>query len=287
MTDAERLAALLDGRLGATEREAAIARLAASDEEVEAYADAAAVLRELEEEDAGVTPLRAPSRRAPARRWLALAAVLACVALAPWLWTRAAADRTDPARFAAELSGLPAGWDASPWGATRGAGDPLTPQARAVRLGARLVELELAVRGRDPAVRPLAAETAALLDGIPAAGPAAALYRELARRAGEEPARLEPLLEQGRGVVPRLAGEEPVELGAWTEAARIAAAGGAGDFFASRATRSRMERMARDPSLPPAARSTMERVGTAVASPAPEWPAVERELAGVLRSLGG
>jgi hypothetical protein len=309
MTNAERLAALLDGQLGAHRREELIAELAASDDDIEAYADAVAITAELEAApevtpiDAsagavattpepegaapGVTPIHAaPSRRRGlAPRWMALAAVLAGIALAPWLWTRFTAD---PGLVAVEAAALPAGWDASPWGTTRGAGDPMTEEARAVRLGARLVDVELAVRGRDPAAAQLATETAILLEGISGAAPAAGIYHEVARRAGEPAERLEPLLEVGRKTVPQTAGEEGVRLGAWIESARIAAAMRDRGFFASRATRSRLERMARDPSLPPAARSAVTRIQAEVGSGgAPEWSILERELSGLLRSLGG
>jgi hypothetical protein len=305
MTNAERLAALLDRRLDAHRRDELLAELAASDDDFDAYADAVAITAEVEGaapevtpidayadtgavEDAapGVTPIgAAPSRRRGlAPRWMAIAAVLAGVALAPWLWTRFAADR---GLVAVDAAALPAGWDASPWGTTRGAGDPMTPEARAVRLGARLVDVELAVRGRDPATAQLATETAMLLEGIPGAAPAAGIYHEVARRAGEPAERLEPLLEDGREVVPQMAGEEGVRLGAWIESARIAAATRDRGFFASRATRSQLERMAETPDLPASARSSAGRLRVAVETASEqEWSLLERELAALLRSLG-
>ncbi|HEX8672994.1 MAG TPA: hypothetical protein VF710_13955, partial [Longimicrobium sp.] len=205
------------------------------------------------------------------------------VALAPWLWTRFAADR---GLVAVEADALPVDWDASPWGTTRGVGDGLTNDARAIRLGVRLVDLELAVRGRDPATAQLATETATLLEGLTAAAPSA-IYHEVARRAGEPPERLEPFLDEGRKLVPQMAGEEQVKLGAWIESARIAAATRDDRFFASRATRSHLQRMARDPSLDPGARSGAERIRIAVeTASAQDWSLLERELAGLLRSLG-
>ena len=312
MKNAERLAALLDGRLDAHRRNELLAELAASEDDFDAYADAVAITAELEGAAPGVTPIPVapevtpihdapeetsthaapevtPIQNAPSRRrglsprWLAIAAVLAGIALAPWLWTRFAADR---GLVAVEADALPAGWDASPWGTTRGAGDGLTNDARAVRLGVRLVDLELAVRGRDPATAQLATETAMLLEGLSAAAPSG-IYHKVARRAGEPPERLEPLLDEGRKLVPQMAGEEQVKLGAWIESARIAAANRDEGFFGSRATRSQLERMARDPSLDPGARSGAERIRTAVeTASAQDWGLLERELAGLLRSLG-
>ena len=48
--DARRLAALLDGRLSAAEREQLLGELAASDDALDVYADAAAALGALERE---------------------------------------------------------------------------------------------------------------------------------------------------------------------------------------------------------------------------------------------
>lgn len=316
MKNAERLAALLDGRLDAHRRDELLTELAASEDDFDAYADAVAITAELEGAAPEVKPIRtgpevtpiqaepevtqtrvtaevmpidaAPSRRRGlAPRWMAIAAVLAGIALAPWLWTRYAGGRGD--LVAVEADALPPGWNASPWGVTRGANDGLTPEARAVRLGARLVDVELAVRGRDPATAQLATETAMLLEGIPdaPAAPAAAIYRQVARRAGEHAERLRPLLEQGREVVPQMAGEEGVRLGAWLESARIAAANRDRGFFASRATRSQWERMARDSSLDPAAQAAAERVQTALGSGAePDWNEVQLGATTLLRLLG-
>ncbi|HEX8210984.1 MAG TPA: hypothetical protein VF584_12490 [Longimicrobium sp.] len=312
MKNAERLAALLDGRLDAHRRDELLTELATSEDDFDAYADAVAITAELEGAAPETTPIKAASlvtpipvapevththatpevtpihdapsrRRGLAPRWLAVAAVLTGVALAPWLWTRFAADR---GLVAVEADALPAGWDASPWGITRGAGDGLTDDARAIRLGVRLVDLELAVRGRDPGTAQLATETAMLLEGISAAAPAG-IYHEIARRAGEPAERLEPLLEEGRELVPQMAGEEQVKLGAWIESARIAAATRDQTFFARRANRSQLKRMAGDATLPPSARSTAARLRIAVeTASAQDWSLLERELAGLLRSLG-
>jgi hypothetical protein len=126
-----------------------------------------------------------------------------------------------------------------------------------------------------------------LLEGIPASGPTATIYREIARRAAEPPEQLEPLLAQGRELVPLLAGEERVELGAWTEAARIAAARGDRDFFENRAARSRLERMAGTPGLEPSARSALERIRAGLESEPADLRAVERDATALLGLLGG
>lgn len=304
--DAERLAALLDRRLDERQRAELLEHLAASEEDFDVFVDAVAVTRELEgaSEAEDVIPLRPPAHggdESASRgkgaggpwRWLALAAVLAAIALAPWLWMRAGARDPlgDPGHYVALLeaedAGLPPAWEGRPWTVTRAPGDPLTPETRAARLGARLVNLDLAVRARDTAAAQLAAEIAVLLEEIPAAGPVASVYREIGRRAGEPPQALAPLLERGRVGVTRLAGEELVALAAWVEAARIAAARQDLAFFRARASRAALERAAELPILDGPARESLERVQTMLASAdAPDWDALQRELTELLRALG-
>ncbi len=281
--DPERLAALLDGRLSRAERAELLSRLADSDSMLEAYADAVAVVNELE-----------PGRRRwlPPTRWVAIAAVLAGVALAPWLWTRArSADRDDPGRFVALLASragaLPAGWDANPWGSVRGSDQPLTAGARAARLGARLVDLELAVRRRDTAAAAVAADIGALLGGVPAAGPVGAMYREIGVRAGAAPEELEPLLARAGSAAARLAGAPLVQLGAWVEAARIAATVQDGAFFQARQSRTTLAQAGSLSGLPEPARAAIGRVQAELATErAPEWSALDHDLTELLQALG-
>ncbi len=281
--DPERLAALLDGRLSQAERADLLSRLADSDSTLEAYTDAVAVVNELE-----------PGRRRwlPPTRWVAIAAVLAGVALAPWLWMRArSADRDDPGRFVALLAPrggtLPAGWDANPWGSVRGSDQPLTAGGRAARLGGRLVDLELAVQRRDSAAAVVAADIGALLEGVPAAGPVGAMYREIGVRAAAAPEELEPLLAQAGSAAARLAGPHLVQLGAWVEAARIAAASQDAGFFKARLSRATLAQAASLSGLPEPARAAIGRLQAELATERPpEWSALGRELTELLQALG-
>jgi len=295
--DPERLAALLDGRLEGRARDEALAQLAASDDDaLGAYADAVAVQRELDAEDAASVPAASGAKVLPfRRRWmppaplLALAAVLAAVALGigGW-WARGAADAGDPGRYAALLRrpGVPAEWDAAPWAATRAVDGPLDPRARAVRLGARITDLQASAAARDAAgTRQAAADVAALLDSLPAAGAAAAVYDEVGRRAGEPAAALEPVLERGRRTAARLAGEDGVALGAWAEAARLAAARRDAAFFRSRDTRAALDRAAPSGAVPPAARAALDRLRSASAGE-PDWTALQRDAAELLAAAG-
>ncbi|MBD0319112.1 MAG: hypothetical protein ICV87_02190, partial [Gemmatimonadetes bacterium] len=154
MSDDERLAALLDGRLDEREREALLARLAASDDEYYLFSDTASLLRELEEEEEEeekVVPIAVPRRRrwsTPAR-WaiaLPLAAMLAGVAI---VTARAREENAagDPVRLASRLEGegLPAGWTGRPrWSSDRGGASGGERGTQAVRAGALMVDLAVA-----------------------------------------------------------------------------------------------------------------------------------------------
>jgi hypothetical protein len=125
----------------------------------------------------------------------------------------------------------------------------------------------------------------ALLGALPAAGPAATVFDEIGRRAGEPPAELR---ERGRRSAARLAGEDGVALGAWAEAARLAAGRRDGGFFRARATRDALERFTGDAALPSAARPGLERIRAALAaSGPPDWRALEGEATRLLAAAGG
>ncbi|HYR07984.1 MAG TPA: hypothetical protein VEQ60_09455, partial [Longimicrobium sp.] len=184
--DPERLGALMEGTVHPRERSALLRGLAASPEELAAYADALAVTDELEAEnraaadtgdpadltdaaDAGVIPLR-PRRAggwAPRAR-LALAASVAAVSIgaAAWGLSRRGDDADDPGRYAALLArpGVPAAWNGEPWTAARTPDEVLDPHARAVRIGARITALEAAAAAGDSAAtRRAAGDVGALL----------------------------------------------------------------------------------------------------------------------------
>ncbi len=296
--DAERLAALLDGRLDERQRAEVVERLASSDDEFEAFVDALAVTRELEAEEAaaGVTPLRPRARRRwwqrPGGHWAAIAAVLVGLALLPVMWNRSRGpEMDDPGRFAARLedrgAGLPPGLDRSPWRTTRGPGDPLTEQARAVRVGAGVTDLEVAVASRDPQAAEIAAEIDMLLGGVLGGSGAAMYYREIGRRAGDGQPRLRPLMEDGRRAAAALLGDTLVAVGAWAEAARIAAARRDAEFFRSAETRTALEKADDVASLPEPARAVVGRIWSAVAPGEPrDWTLLERDATELLAELG-
>ena len=293
--DPEVLAALLEGRLPADQRAAVVARLAASEPALDAYIDAVAAMSELEPGqmigDRGRAKSPAGSGRwLSPRRWLALAAMLAGIGVVPWLATRMASNRTDPGRFVALLrapaAGLPAGWDGRPWSSVRGVEQPVTASARATRLGARLVDLDLAVQARDTAAAALAGDIGALLEALPAAAPVTAMYRDIGQRAGAPPEELKPLLVQAGAAASQLAGPDRARFGAWVEAARIAAARGDTTFFRAAETRTALDRARGVAGLPEAARAIVPRLdSTLTLERAPDWSALERDLTALLGEL--
>ncbi|MGZ8377068.1 MAG: hypothetical protein ACXW0Z_07465, partial [Gemmatirosa sp.] len=227
--DAERLAALLDGRLDARERAAVLAELAVAPEDAEVLADAIAALPPAA---GGVVQLESASAR-PAHRawrrgwpvWAAAAAVLLIVAV-PTLRTRDGAAPVDPTSAASALEdgGLPVAWEGRPWARVRGVVDEGAEGAIGVRIGARLTDLSLATRGRDSAAAGIARDVIALADRLGGARTSTADVYDVIARDG---AAADVSAERLRGAARDLATRAPdgsVEIGAWLEAARVAVA---------------------------------------------------------------
>ncbi|MDB4950196.1 MAG: hypothetical protein JWM27_2845 [Gemmatimonadetes bacterium] len=294
--DAERLAALLEGRVTDGERAALLAELARSDDGLEILGDAAAVTRELEEEDraAGVLPIRAPRPgarpRLSARTGALLAAGIAGLLLAPLAWR---AGRIPQGSYAMNLSrrvavagkGLPPGVGSAPRTSVRGADDGLSPGARAVRLGARQVDLHLARIAGDAAAAGAASRDAArLLHAVAGAGTAAAVYERAAAPAGEAVADRD--LEAADANAERLAGTAAVRLGAWCEAARFAATRRDAAFF--RDTRREVAELAATRGLPSGAGPALGDLRTVLDGGGPvDWAGLRTRLDVLLGAAGG
>lgn len=307
-TDDERLAAFLEGRMDADRRQEMLAHFMASDHEREVLAITADLLREMEEEDAepapvveeGVIPLhtRRPEparelrRRVPVLQWLAMAAVLAGIALFSGraLQNRAAGE---PVRIAARLEhgaeGLPAGWtERRPWTSARGdaPGRALTPAARrasSARAGAMLVDLSVAVQARDAAAtRVLAAQLAARFD--PQGGRAGAL-REITDSAGGSPERLRPLIGEATERIEDRLDRDALRLGAWTEAAALAAARQDAAFFRDRSTRRILDRAGRLTQADPSADAALKQVRLQLSADPPRWESLTPALDALAREL--
>jgi len=334
LTDDERLAAFLDGRMDERERAAMLARLGTDDEAYEVFAHTAAVLRRAEAGDAaeapaeeGEVPVLEPARtpadepasgdvislaeRAQARTsggtrggtarrtalagWMALAAVLATVALVAGLaWRSRSAAAGYPVRLAARLEhgaeGLPAGWtEGRPWSA-RG-GDPGGARSSAQRFaqgaqaGAMLVDLSVAIQARDAAAtRVLAAQIAGRFDRQ---GGRSSALRTIVAGAGESPERLRPLVGEATGRIAKRLDGDALRLGAWTEAAGLAAERHDAGFFRDGETRTMLDRAERLTADDPPARAAVQQVRPLVGAEPLQWEALSAALdtlAGALTS---
>jgi hypothetical protein len=299
--DPERLAALLDERLSGAERDELLARLADSDEDLALFAEAAAVQRELEEEDEaasvpGVLPLRPPARPARRldRRWLAAAAVVAGLALVPMAWraTQGGAVR-EPAQAVAMLGdqaiGLPRGWiDRPAWSGTRGGGENPADDALSVRVGAYMVNLEVAIRAGDVEnTRLLSARVASMLREANVAGtPAARQFDVLAERAGGDPAELLSLLDEASDAAAGALDGDRYALGAWAEAARIAAARRDAAFFRDARTGRTLDRAQELVGDDEEARAAIAAIRASLEAESILWPELEAELDRLMSAVG-
>jgi hypothetical protein len=302
--DDERIAALLDGRVEGEDRRALLAELAEADEDYRVFADAAAILREREEEatTAQQTQAAEPAQVVPigtrARRrimpWAALAAVLAGAALVPVL-RLATAVSLDPAAVAGRLSPaaarLPAGWtDHIPWGTHRGAdGPPASDPAQAARLGALLVDLEVAVRSGDhQAVGVDAARVSHVLGDVPGGGILSPTYDAVRANPAQPADSLRASVKEGREGIAQLVDRDWLEAGAWAEGARLAAAAHDAAFFDRRRTGKALERTAALPGISDTAKAALARVRSALPAgdAPPDWNALGGAANDLLAALG-
>ncbi len=206
---------------------------------------------------------------------MALAAAVAGVALAVSFAGRRPAGE-DPVRLAALLAhaegGVPEGWvplRSSP----RGGGQDAVSPGQSASAGALLVDLAVEVQAGDSAgVRELAERVHARFDrqGGPS-GP----FRRIAARAGAPADSLAPLLAEGTKRLEARLRRDHLRLGAWVEAARLAAHGRDAAFFEARETRAMLrsaEGLTRDAA---AAHQPLAQVRAALpAGGPPRWEAL-------------
>ncbi|MFL5385381.1 MAG: hypothetical protein ACJ8GN_22910 [Longimicrobiaceae bacterium] len=305
----EEIGALLDGRLESGPRTELLARLAASDDDYDVFADTAAVLREAEEgetaanepsavpaeepeDSADVIPLR-PRRasvwQGSAVRWLAAAAVLAGLALVPVLRSRSNAWR-DLGHLGslASASGaaLPDDWK-SAWDTRhvmRGGPFVAEEAGTAAQLGALQVDLEVAARsGSFGKVSTLAARMAVLLGNRNGGGGISLVYSELVRAADRRDPQL-PRSVAGAGEdLAEFFGDDTsatyLALGGWTEAARLAVARQDTAFFRGREARKALEAVANLGGLGDEANAAEARLRTIVDQrQVPNWSTLKEDL---------
>jgi hypothetical protein len=313
--DDERLAALLDGRLKGPERDELLAYLAAADEDYHVLVETAAILREVEEQDTRALregtpaalvvegaqgPLAVESlppsltqraggwRRVPRR--IALPALLAgLVVLGFFAFRGRAGAAGDPVGLAGQLAQvtLPADVDGHfPWG-IRSAGATAAPSDEsAAQAGAMLALLAVAVEAGDAKATTRLVQQ--IRTGYDLRGED---LKRVEQRAGDAPDALEPLLKRATGrletLLDRGGGDQDrgyLRLGAWTEAARLAARHQDRAFFATGDSREMLRRAGNLTQGDDAAVAALARVRAALGEP-PRWAALAPALDDLLRAL--
>lgn len=245
-------------------------------------------------DEAKVIPLRPPStqrarRRVPAQ-WLALAAVLAGVLLVPLALSRSGSRGIgEPSQFTAQLAnpgaGLSPDWG-HPWSGTRGgsAGSEIDNSV-AVEIGALHVDLEVAVAARQvEQTKWISARIPTFLEDIPGSGGLEQIYKQIGSNAGkpaEEQAQL--LREAEETVAEFLQHDIHFTLGAWAEAARLAAANGDTAFFAAKRSRDALARFTRSGDVAPPTRAAAQEVQAQLERAGRlDWPLLTEKLNALL-----
>lgn len=297
----ERYAALLDGRCTEEERRQLMAELAAGGEDLEIFADVAAILDEMEEEDraAGKIPLRSsipgpertvtPPRRPPrtlvratAVGGFLLAAGIAGLIILP----RMLRPASGPAAIVAQLTDpdapLPTQLALSPE-PQRGGESTMTDPER-VRLGVWLVELEVAAGTDKERARLAAQEIAKLLRRTDDPGGLAGEYRTMGT-GGRIPDKLDP--ELARRAESISGGVKATRFGEWLMGAWIAADRKERSFFQTDDSQAWLEARGLPESLKPLVGAQLGRARTEVTKSTPDWAAVTASLTSMFRSVEG
>jgi hypothetical protein len=111
------------------------------------------------------------------------------------------------------------------WGQFLGDGEVVPPEARAVRLGAAIADLELRFMRADTSARASATQVIELLQTFPGSEDALRAYQSL----GASPNETE--LARASQAAERIAGRRLVRLGSWLRGARYAAASADSSIF--------------------------------------------------------
>jgi hypothetical protein len=248
LTNDERIAALLDGRLNEQERAALLAELGTSDDELDLLIESAGITAELEEEDraAGVVPITMPrpgeaEPRTPVRPpvWrrmpvLAAAAVAVLAIGGGVLLTRGAGRQGSASDAAARALAAEGGVPEDlihVFAETRGGGGELGVPAVSFRYGTLDADLEIAaLRGSDQERVRATADSVAILLAENGQNAAARDYARIAERPDTP---TPESLQRLRRETTDLLNERMVAFGRWVQMARIAAYRRDAAFFRS------------------------------------------------------
>ncbi|HYR09454.1 MAG TPA: hypothetical protein VEQ60_16835 [Longimicrobium sp.] len=242
-------------------------------------------------EASGILPFRRPEReerRGPSP-WMKAAAVIAGIALLSALGLAlrgGTPGAAEPLQLAARLDGgLPADWtNDRPWETVRGGGPSRERNARAAQAGAMMVQLAVAARAGDTAQsRVIARQLAARHDD--GAAPDTPL-RRMADGPTVPPDSLQPLLQQATTRLEDSLERDHLRLGAWVEAARLAARARNQPFFTAGDTQAALDHAEKQTRGDDAARAPLARVRAALpADGPPEWESLEADLKTLLGEI--
>jgi len=296
--DPERIAALIDGQLGKEERDALLADLARSDDDLDALGDLAELIRDAEESEPVPQPAPLAENDLADRRrkqrlmrvgMMAAAAAVAFVSIGiVRRQLRDGALPSTPAQVVALVDQSPnvAPLRAVSWASARSAIDSVPASVRAIRFGLRATELELAIaRGDSAGVTQASRELAALLDQIAGTSAPSGLYRDLAAQPGKS-ASLRTASHDAWDSAAPLVGIDDARIGAWLGGALAAASAHDLKFFQRRSATvglNAVNALATRRDAETAARTT--RVADALRIQNPDWASVEGDLAALAKLL--
>ncbi len=301
----EPLAALEEGRLPPEERADLVEHLGDCEVCYEIYTE---LLRfseddERESRPTAPAPVIAHPRSVwnqPGYRWAAAAAVLVAVISVPLLRQVLGVDPASSAALTAaftpqglEAARLGEDWAQPPWRTLRDLGEDLSEAQSSLRLGARVVDLHLALRlGETDAGVQLASEMAVFLEPTALADRADRYVRILDRLDAEaSPSDLVPAAQQAEVDLESALGEaldaREYRLGKLAEAGRLAARTGNAGFFDDRARRRLYEALLEElgANAPQELREAVERIRDQGVE-ASELPALEDLFEEMLRRRG-
>ncbi len=186
--DAEQLAALIDGRLNATQAQAVREQLALADQDsIDALVDSIAIAGELRANGAGDSIVHLPDRVAARRTrstwiWGGMAAAAAAAFVFVSVKSNSRTSAQDPlSGYVASLGAASNTGGDTPWSEMRGGSGALTDRARAARIGVLLAQLELGRTRQDDVVTTERA-LAALIRDLPGQSRAADILSPAAPR---------------------------------------------------------------------------------------------------------
>ena len=255
--DDDVLAAFIDGVLPAAERARAMRALAADPAQYAAFLEAAQIADILRGNETlrAATPQRGRIARLPFAFVLPVLAAAGIALTLSLLPSKAASDAVDLMQAttllavrgdSATQTQLPAGWDDAGWSVTRGGSAAPESDATALRVGARIAQLEFAVASGDSAaVGRITRELIVLISAFDGAGPVSAqLQRGVVRNKAERALAARQL--RTLSLAPAA-----FDAGVWLATARFAAITGRRDFLtprgdAKRALHSLVERINKD-----------------------------------------